>query len=110
MAWLFVATDPEGRSVGLNEERWQQHIVARRPYMKNYVPDVQGAIARPQVIHMGNRPFTLVYTGQPFSSGFHRGEFIRAIARFDRAHQRGEVLTAYITSQDYKGVTVWTPQ
>jgi hypothetical protein len=78
--------------------------------MSNFVSAVQGAIEHPQVIHMGNRPFTMVYTGQPFSSGFHRGEFVRAIARFDRTYRHGEVLTAYITSQDYKGVTVWTQQ
>ncbi len=110
MAWLFVVTDPEGRKVRLSEERWQQHVLARRPFMQNFVPDAQAAIERPHVIHKGNRTFTLVYTGQPFLSGFHRGEFVRVVARFDRAYQQGEVLTIYITAQDYKGVTVWTPQ
>ncbi len=109
MAWVFAATDPEGRRVRLSEERWQQHILASRPFLGNFLQDIQAAIERPQVIHMGNRPFTLVYTGRAFPSGFHKGETIRAVARFDRAHRQGEVLTAYITSQDYKGVIVWTP-
>lgn len=109
MAWLFETTDPQGRMVRLSEERWQQHILARRSFLKNFLLDIQSAIERPRTIHQGNRPFTLVYTGEPFPFGFHKGKTVRAVARFDRAYRQGEVLTAYITSQDYRGVIVWTP-
>ena len=109
MAWVFVATDPEGRRVGLCEERWQQHILARRSFLRNFVQEIGAAIERPQVIQRGNRPFTLVYTGQPIPAGFHKGETIRTVVLFDRAYRQGEILTAYITSQDYKGAIRWTP-
>jgi hypothetical protein len=109
VAWLFETTDPQGRTVRLSEERWQQHILARRSFLKNFLQDIQEAIERPQAIHQGNRPFTLVYTGQPFPSGFHKGETIRAVTRFNRAYRYGEILTAYVTSQDYQGALVWTP-
>jgi len=109
VAWVFVVTDPEGRNVGLSEERWQQHILARHPFLRNFVQEIRAAIERPQIIQAGNRPSTLVYTGQPIPFGFHKGEVIRAIVFFDRVYRQGEILTAYITSQNYKGAIVWTP-
>lgn len=109
MAWIFEVVDPEGRRVRLSEDRWQQHILPRRPFLRNFVEGIQAAIVRPQVIQTGNRPFTLVYTGQPIPSGFHKDEVVRAVVLFNRAYSQGEMLTVYITGQSYQGAVVWTP-
>lgn len=109
MAWIFEAIDPEGRRVRLSEDRWQQHILPRRTFLRNFVEGIQAAIVRPQAIQTGNRPFTLVYTGQLIPSGFHKDEVVRAVVLFNRAYSQGEILTVYITGQSYQGAVVWTP-
>ena len=109
MAWIFEAIDPEGRRIRLSEDRWQQHILSRRSFLRNLVEGIQEAIARPQIIQTGNRPFTLVYTGQPIPSGFHKDEVIRVVVLCNRAYSQGEILTVYITGQSYQGDIVWIP-
>ena len=109
MAWIFEVIDPEGRRVRLSEARWQQHILTRRTFLRNFVEEIQAAITLPQIIQTGNRPFTFVYTGHPIPAGFHRGEVVRVVVLFNRAYSQGEILTVYITSQSYRGAIVWTP-
>jgi len=110
VAWIFEAIDPQGRRVSLHEDRWQQHILPRRPFLRNFVEGIQAVAVRPQAIQTGNRPFTLVYTtGEPIPSGFHKDEVIRVVVLFNRAYSQGEILTVYITGQSYQGAVVWTP-
>ena len=109
MAWVFVVQDPEGRVVGLKQDRWQQYVLDKRPFLENLVQEIREAITNPQVIYAGNRSFSLLYSGRPFSSGFHQGEMIRVAVSFDKAFKYGQVRTVYITSQSYQGVIVWPP-
>ena len=106
---MFVVTDPQGRRVSLSDDRWQQYILRKRPFLSTMIQEIQEAITQPQAIYVGNKPFSLLYVGKPFPSGFHKGEMIRVAVSFDRAYRYGRVRTAYITSQSYRGVLVWTP-
>lgn len=108
--WLFVEKDPEGRRVGLREDRWKQHILLRHPALANHLHKVREAITTPQYIYLGNRPFSLVYIGQPFPAGtFFQGEAVYVVAYFDQTFKQGTVATAYITPQPYQGKLVWKP-
>ena len=109
MAWVFVAVDPEGRRVGLREDRWQQYILDKRPSLQNLLREIKEAITQPQTIYAGSKLFSLLYSGKPFPSGFHQGEEIRVAVSFDRAYQYGQVRTVYIASQPHKGGIVWPP-
>ena len=59
MGNLFAATNPFGQIVRCSEHRWEKHIVAGHPSMRNKVDSVIGAIENPSSIwESGTHPKT----------------------------------------------------
>lgn len=99
--------DCRGRTVTMSQRQWEVHIVARRPFMSEYLGAVRSTIRTPDFIcsdadHASREAFYALGTIDDYPD-----EWMKVIVEFDADHF-GTVITAYLTDKPKAGeVQIW---
>ena len=100
MADVFRCIDPCGREIVLTQERWLNHVVARRAEFLDQEDVVRATLTNPDLVnHDRQHPLREVfYRASPLSYPFG-GLLVRVIVEF---YATGEVVTAHFIEQPHR--------
>jgi len=97
---LAVVHSVNGVPIRLTDERWWDHILEKRPYLKPYYDEVLAAVEKPLVVLRGYKG-TLIGV-LPVG----RKQYLHVVYK-ELSRDDGFIITATIESEYNKGLVIW---
>ena len=105
MTLLFEAIDPRGRYVFCTTEQWTNHVLAKRPWMKNWLDFVIKAIKTPTMICSdANLSTREIYYLIPSPQS---GAYLKVVVQM--IEDKGQVVTAFPVDSGKSGEVILWP-
>jgi hypothetical protein len=106
MSNVFETDDPRGLHIFCTDDRWQNHILVARPWMRGWEADVREALLHPKWIcsdaDFDDRNNYYYFPGK-------KGRYLKVVIRL-RSKLLGEVVTAYPSDSGKAGERIlWMP-
>jgi len=101
MATILQCSDPSGRTVVLDESRWNDHILIQHPELDGYLQAIESTLTGPHVITLDARweQGENYYRASALPAPYTR-LYLKVCVHFDRdSFRTGRVITAYLTDR-----------